>query len=88
MTFDRNLHSSLSSYFENQGLTLKGPRSAPWKTTTCNFHSGSDSMRVHIASGVWVCTSCGEKGGDVLAYEMKAGGGDLREVNQGYINFA
>ena len=75
MTFDRNLLPSPTSYFENQSLTLKGPRSATWKTTSCNFHGGSDSMRVHIASGAWVCMSCGEKGGDVLAYEMKAGGG-------------
>ena len=59
------------TYFENQGLTLKGPRSAKWKTTTCNFHGGSDSMRINITSGAWVCMSYGEKGGDVPAYEMK-----------------
>jgi hypothetical protein len=74
MAFDRNLLPDPVTYFENQGLTLKGPRSAKWKTTTCNFHGGSDSMRVNIATGAWVCMSCGEKGGDVLAYEIKAGG--------------
>ncbi len=74
MPFDRTLLPDPVSYFENQGLTLKGPRSAKWKTTTCNFHGGSDSMRVNVASGAWVCMSCGEKGGDVLAYEMKDGG--------------
>ena len=31
-------------------------------------------MRVHVISGAWVCMNCGEKGGDVLAYEMKGGG--------------
>ena len=31
-------------------------------------------MRVNVATGAWVCMSCGEKGGDVLAYEMKDGG--------------
>ena len=74
MTFDRTHLPDPATYFENQGLTLKGPRSAKWKTTTCNFHGGLDSLRVNIASGAWVCMSCGEKGGDVLAYEMKDGG--------------
>lgn len=74
MPFDRSLLPDPVSYFENQGLTLKGPRSAKWKTTTCNFHGGSDSMRVNSATGAWVCMSCCEKGGDVLAYEIKDGG--------------
>ena len=74
MTFDRAHLPDPATYFENQGLILKGPRSAKWKTTTCNFHGGSDSLRVNIASGAWVCMSCGENGGDVLAYEMKDGG--------------
>lgn len=74
MAFDRNLLPDATSYFENQGLVLKGPRSAKWKTTACNFHGGSDSMRVNVSSGAWVCMSCGEKGGDVLAYEVKESG--------------
>ena len=74
MPFDRTLLPDPATYFENQGLILKGPRSAKWKTTTCNFHGGSDSMRVNVATGAWVCMSCGEKGGDVLAYEIKDGG--------------
>ena len=73
MPFDRSLLPDTVTYFENQGLTLKGPRSAKWKTTTCNFHGGSDSMRVKVSTGAWVCMSCGEKGGDVLAYEIKVG---------------
>ena len=74
MPFDRSLLPDPVSYFENQGLALKGPRSAKWKTTTCNFHGGSDSMRINVFTGAWVCMSCGEKGGDVLAYEIKDGG--------------
>ena len=74
MTFDRNLLPDPATYFENQGLTLKGPRSAKWKTTTCNFHGGSDSMRVNVATGAWKCMSCDEKGGDVLAYAIKDSG--------------
>lgn len=74
MPFNRTLLPDPVIYFENQGLTLKGPRSAKWRTTTCNFHGGSDSMRVNVVNGAWVCMSCGEKGGDVLAYEMKDSG--------------
>ena len=72
MTFDRNLLPEPITYFENQGLILKGPRSAKWKTTACNFHDGSDSMRINTANGAWRCMNCGESGGDVLAYEIKA----------------
>lgn len=74
MPFDRTRLPDLVTYFENQGLTLKGPRSAKWKTTACNFHGGSDSMRINVATGAWVCMSCGGKGGDVLAYHMQAHG--------------
>ena len=74
MPFDRTLLPDPVTYFENLGLTLKGPRSAKWKTTTCNFHGGSDSMRINITSGAWVCMGCGKKGGDALAYEIKDGG--------------
>jgi hypothetical protein len=77
MTFARNLLPDPVSYFENHGLTLKGPRSAKWKTTSCNFHGGSDSMRVNVTTGAWVCMSCGEKGGDVLAYEMQFTGAEF-----------
>ncbi len=74
MTFDRNLLPEPTTYFENQGLKLSGPRSAKWKTTECRFHGGSDSMRINTSSGAWVCMSCGEKGGDVLAYEIASTG--------------
>lgn len=77
MAFDRNLLPDPTTYFENQGLILKGPRSAKWKTTTCTFHGGSDSMRINLASGGWCCMSCGAKGGDVLAYHMAAHGLDF-----------
>jgi hypothetical protein len=80
MPFDRTLLPDPVIYFENQGLTLKGPRSAKWKTTTCNFYGGSDSMRVNLATGAWVCMSCGEKGGDVLAYEIKDSGREFVEA--------
>jgi hypothetical protein len=80
MSFDRNQLPDPAAYFENQGLTLKGPGRAKWKTTTCNFHGGADSMRVNTESGAWVCMSCGEKGGDVLAYEIKVSGAEFQDA--------
>lgn len=63
------------SFFESEGLALRGP--GKWKTTRCDFHDGSDSMRVNTESGGWVCMSCFEKGGDVLAYAMRRHGLDF-----------
>ena len=80
MPFDRNFLPEPTAYFEEQGLKLTGPRSAKWRTTECKFHGGSDSMRVNTATGAWVCMSCGEKGGDVLAYEIAATGADFVEA--------
>ena len=74
MTFERHLLPDAVGYFEAQGLKLTGPRSAKWKTTACQFHGGSDSMRVNTQSGGWCCMSCSESGGDVLAYSMKLHG--------------
>jgi hypothetical protein len=72
MTFHREQLPDPGSYLEGQGLKLSGV--GKWKTTSCTFHGGSDSMRINTATGAWVCMSCGEKGGDVLAYHMKAHG--------------
>ena len=77
MTFDRNLLPDATAYFEEQGLKLSGPSRAKWKTTACNFHGGSDSMRINTATGAGVCMSCGEKGGDVLAYEIASTGAEF-----------
>lgn len=72
MTFDRNLLPEPLSYFESQGLKLSNR--GKWRTTTCKFHGGGDSMRVNLSTGGWVCMACGESGGDVLAYEMAVSG--------------
>ena len=77
MAFDRNLLPDPTAYFEEQGLKLTGPRRAKWKTSACNFHGSSDSIRVNTSTGAWVCMSCGEKGGDVLAYEIASTGADF-----------
>ena len=80
MGFERDRLPDPIAYFEGIGLALKGP--GKWKTTRCNFHDGSDSMRVNTASGAWVCMACGAKGGDVLAYEMQATGTEFVQAAQ------
>ncbi|MBL8339524.1 MAG: hypothetical protein JNM97_22350 [Rhodoferax sp.] len=61
------------SYYESEGLTLQ--RGTKWRTTSCNFHGGSDSMRVNTVTGAFVCMAgCGARGGDVLAYHRAAHG--------------
>lgn len=72
MSFERDRLPEPQSYFEAQGLKLS--RGKKWVTTGCAFHQGSDSMRINLHSGAWVCMACGAKGGDVLAYHMAAYG--------------
>ena len=74
MSFDRTRLPDPTTYYTDQGLKLSGPRTAKWKTTACNFHQGSDSMRVKMDSGAWVCMACAAKGGDVLSYHMQMHG--------------
>lgn len=63
------------TYFEDAGLRLIG--SGKWKTTRCEFHGGSDSLRINTETGGWCCMACGAKGGDVLAYHRQANGLDF-----------
>lgn len=72
MSFDRNLLPDPVSYFAGQGLTLAGR--GKWRTTACQFHDGSDSMRINTASGGWVCMSCDMHGGNVLDYHLQVHG--------------
>lgn len=58
------------TYFVDSGLQLTAK--GKWRTARCEFHGGSDSMRINTATGAWVCMSCGAKGGDVLSYHMLA----------------
>jgi hypothetical protein len=71
MSLQRDSLPDPVSYFEGQGLSLDG--SGVWRTARCEFHGGSDSMRINIQSGGWICMAgCGAKGGDVLAYHRAA----------------
>ncbi|WP_353178019.1 CHC2 zinc finger domain-containing protein [Delftia acidovorans] len=79
MTFERDRLPDPSSYYEAQGLALsKGKK---WVTTACHFHQGSDSMRINLQSGAFVCMAgCGARGGDVLAYHMAVQGLEFIEA--------
>jgi len=70
MSFNRDLLPDPLDYYENTaGLKLMGR--GQWRTTHCDFHGGSDSMRIKVKTGGFMCMSCGEKGGDALAYHMR-----------------
>lgn len=66
--FNRDALPSWESYADMVGLVLQGR--GRWRTTRCEFHGGSDSMRVNTESGGWVCMSCLARGGDVLDHYM------------------
>ncbi len=56
-------------------MRLVGPRRSEWKTTRCEFHDGSDSMRVNTKTGAFACMAvCGARGGDVIGYHMASTG--------------
>jgi hypothetical protein len=75
MSFDRDRLPDALDYFAHEGLKLSAR--GKWRTANCVFHGGSDSMRINSQTGGWVCMSCGESGGDVLAYRMAAHGEDF-----------
>lgn len=78
--FDRERLPDPEAYYtEVAGLRFRERRGV-WRTTSCAFHGGSDSMRVNLRSGAWCCMSCGASGGDVLAYHMRAHGLDFVEA--------
>ena len=76
MTFDRRNLPEPVGYYEAAGLVFR-ERKGKWRTTRCEFHGGSDSMRINTDSGAFACMACGASGGDVLAYEMLATGAEF-----------
>jgi hypothetical protein len=67
--FVRRLLPDPEAFYESEGHELKG--AGQWRTTDCRFHGGSDSMRVNLETGGFVCMNCGEHGGDVVDYRMR-----------------
>lgn len=80
MTFIRDRLPEPMCFFESQGLVLTSR--GKWRTTRCEFHDGSDSMRINTENGAWACMSCGAKGGDVLAYHMQITGVDFVQATK------
>ena len=79
MPFDRRNLPDAVSYYESEvlKLTSRGKR----RTTECQFHGGSDSMRINTESGAFACMAgCGARGGDVLAYHMAQHGLEFVEA--------
>lgn len=74
MSFNRDALPDPEGYYGGQGLTFR-ERRGKWRTAACTFHQSSDSMRVNLHTGAFVCMAgCGARGGDVLAYHMAAHG--------------
>ena len=70
MTFDRALLPDPATFYEAEGLPLTGR--GRWRTARCPQHGGQ-SLRVNVATGAFACMGgCDFKGGDVLAYHMRA----------------
>lgn len=76
--FNRDALPEPQQYFEERGFALVGRGN--WRTTRCELHGGSDSMRVNLRSGGWCCMACGAKGGDVLAFHMQTMGMDFQQA--------
>lgn len=77
MSFDRDALPNPEGYYDTQGIKFL-QRRGKWRTTACVFHGGSDSMRVNLQTGAFVCMAgCGASGGDVLAYHMALHGLDF-----------
>lgn len=80
MTIIQNAKPTIADFLETRGLKLTGPRGSHWKTTSCEFHSGSDSMRVNTQTGGWCCMACDAHGGDAVSYLMQVEGLDFVEA--------
>ena len=76
--YDRDMLPDPVAFYAAEGLLLKGP--GKWKTTSCVWHGGSDSMRINTATGAYKCMACEQQGCDVLAYVMEWHGVEFMEA--------
>ena len=72
----RDRKSDTLAYCAQAGLTLK-PANSKWRTTRCDIHGGSDSLRINTESGGWCCVSCLATGGDMLSLHRQRNGRDF-----------
>lgn len=69
-TFDRDLLPTPAEYYVSEfpGLKIK----SEWIKVKCCFHEDkTPSLSINMVNGNFRCFSCGEKGGDVLAFHRK-----------------
>ena len=77
--FRPHLLPAPEAYYQNEGHIFHG--NGEWKSTTCPFHADHrPSLRVRLESGSFCCMVCGEKGGDVVAFQQKKYGQDFIEA--------
>ena len=77
--FQRDRLPDPAAYFAKEGLTFKG--SGEWLSTKCCFNPDRHpSLRVRIETGSFRCMTCGERGGDVLAFHRKRYGQGFKEA--------
>jgi hypothetical protein len=72
MSLDRAAIPDWPAYADAHGLPLVGR--GRWRTTRCDLHGGSDSLRVNVETGGWCCMGCHAKGGDTLAFHIERAG--------------
>lgn len=75
MSLNRDAIPDWPAYADQAGLTLQGR--GTWRTTACELHGGSDSLRVNTRTGAWRCMACDAKGGDTIAHFMQVTGADF-----------
>jgi len=67
--FSRKKLPSSITYYESQGIKLKGNGS--WRDAICPFHKDTNpSLRVNAEKGAFRCMACGAHGGDLLSFHM------------------
>ncbi len=76
MTFAKDRLPDPEVYYPSQGLVFREKR-GKWRTTSCPFHGGSDSMRINSITGGFRCMACNAQGGDVLAFHRALHGEDF-----------
>lgn len=71
--FKRDLLPDPQSFFEAQGMKLRGR--GEWRMTKCVFHDDSHaSLSVNVHTGAYRCHACQAAGGDVLAFHRQQTG--------------
>lgn len=82
MPFDRELLPHPEDYYGYQAALDKYKPKANGKATACcPFHDDKHpSLGINLETGAYRCYSCGEGGGDVLAFHMSRNNYTFKEA--------